>query len=104
MIVYAAHHMVLCMCMYVANSRPLYMCVFLGTAAPLPNSVGITAVKLLSGDVEVHCSIPVTNCLELVLVRSINSPEQLYVRLINSTDERRTVFSVDLIGITPQPL
>ena len=102
MIVYAARHMVLCMCMYVANSRPLYMCVFLGTAAPLPNSVGITAVKLLSGDVEVHCSIPVTNCL--VLVHSINSPEQLYVRLINSTDERRTVFSVDLIGIMPQPL
>ncbi len=47
--------------MYVANSRPLYMCVFLGTAAPLPNSVGITAVRLLSGDVEVtFCSIPET--------------------------------------------
>ncbi len=84
--------MVLCMCMYVANSRPLYMCVFLGTAAPLPNSVGITAVKLLSGDIEVHCSIPVTNCL--VLVHSINSPEQLYVRLSSTLLMKEELFSL----------
>ncbi len=104
MIVYAARHMFLCMCIctWLTVDHCTCMCVFLGTAAPLPNSVGITAVKLINGDVEVYCSIPVTNCL--VLVHSINSPEQLYVRLINSTDERRTVFSVDLIGIMPQPL
>ncbi|XP_064392483.1 uncharacterized protein LOC135340097 isoform X2 [Halichondria panicea] len=67
-----------------------------GTAAPLPNGVGNITVKLLSGDVEVNCSIPVTNCL--VLVHSINSPEQLFVQLINFTDDRTIVFSVDLIG------
>ncbi len=68
----------------------------LGTAAPLPSSVGITAVKLLRGDVEVTCSIPETSCL--VLVHSINSPEQVFVRLFNSTDVRTVVFSADLIG------
>ncbi len=72
------------------------MCAFLGTAAPLPNGVGNITVKLLSGDVEVNCSIPVTNCL--VLVHSINSPEQLFVQLINFTDDRTIVFSVDFIG------
>ena len=78
-----------------ANSRH---CAFLGTAAPLPSSVGITAVRLLNGDVEVTCSIRETNCM--VLVHSINSPEQVYVRLINFfTDDRSTVFSVYLIGI-----
>ena len=72
------------------------MCAFLGTAAPVSDSVRNITVKLLSGDVEVNCSIPVTNCL--VLVHSINSPEQLFVQLINFTDDRTIVFSVDFIG------
>ncbi|XP_064392448.1 uncharacterized protein LOC135340080 isoform X2 [Halichondria panicea] len=67
-----------------------------GTAAPVSDSVRNITVKLLSGDVEVNCSIPVTNCL--VLVHSINSPEQLFVQLINFTDDRTIVFSVDFIG------
>ncbi len=59
MIVYAARHMFLCMCIctWLTVDHCTCMCVFLGTAAPLPNSVGITAVKLINGDVEVYCSI-----------------------------------------------
>ncbi len=47
----------------------------LETAAPLPSSVGVTADKLLSGDVEVTCSIPEANCM--VSVHSINCPTNI---------------------------